>query len=68
MSTKLQTSSSAIARARAAGDAEAEVEARRNHAATTIEVAIDKALAVAPPLSSKQIRSISALLRAGGQR
>lgn len=68
MATRLQSSSSAIARARAAGDPDAEADARRDHAAVRIEVTIDRALAVAPPLTPAQIKHISALLRAGGQR
>lgn len=66
--SKLQSSSSAIARARRAGDPDAEAVARRDHAFTTIAVTIDKALAIAPPLSNQQVRSISAMLRTGGQR
>lgn len=61
--SKLQTSSSGIARAARSGNPEAESQARRNHAFTTIEVAIERALAKAPPLSQAQIRSLSTLLR-----
>jgi hypothetical protein len=68
MSSRLQSSSSAIARARAAGDPAAEAEARRDHAAARIEVTIDRALAVAPPLTPSQIKHIGAILRAGGQK
>ena len=67
MATKLQTSSSAIARARATHDPAAEADARRNHAATTIEVAIERALAVAPPLSNQQVKRLSGLLRGGAR-
>jgi hypothetical protein len=66
--SKLQTTSSAIARSRAAGDPDAEAEARREHAAARIEVTIDRALAVAPPLTPNQIKRLSGLLRTGGQR
>jgi len=68
MPTKLQSTSSAIARAHLAGDPEAVANARRTHAATRIEVAIDEALAVAPPLTPAQIKTLSGLLRSGGQR
>jgi len=68
MSTKLQTTSSAIARSRAAGDPVAEANARRDHAAMRIEVAIDKALAAAPPLTPTQVKRLSGLLRTGSQR
>lgn len=63
MSTRLQSSSSAIARARAAGNPAAELDARRQHAAARIEVAIERALAVAPPLTSEQCERLSGLLR-----
>jgi hypothetical protein len=67
MSTRLQSSSSAIARARAAGDSAAEADARREHAATRIEVAIERALAAAPPLTPTQTKRLAGLLR-GAQR
>ncbi len=67
--SKLQTSSSAIARARLSGDPDAEAVARRDHAFTTIEVAVERALATSPgPLSPAQLKRIGALLRAGGQK
>jgi hypothetical protein len=61
--SKLQTTSSAIARSARAGDPGAEADARREHAAMSIEVAIERALASAPPLSPTQVKRISALLR-----
>lgn len=66
--SKLQSTSSVIARAALAGDPQAEADARRDHAAARIEVAIEKALAVAPPLSTQQIHRLSSLLRSGGAR
>jgi len=50
------------------GDAEREVTARRNLAEAKIADAIERALAVAPPLSSTQVKRLSGLLRTGGQR
>lgn len=64
--SKLQTSASAIPRAVLAGDPQAEADARRDHAAMRIEVAIEKALAVAPPLNNRQIHKLAGLLRSGG--
>lgn len=61
--SKLQTSSSGIARAARAGDPAAEANARRDHAAARIEVAIERALSTAPPLTSRQVKRLSSLLR-----
>lgn len=61
--SKLQTTSSVIARAALAGDPQAEADARRDHAAARIEVAIDRALAAAPPLTPAQVKRLSTLLR-----
>lgn len=49
------------------GDPDREVTARRDLAEAKIATAIDKALAVAPPLTPAQIKRLSGLLR-GGQR
>lgn len=64
--SKLQTTSSVIARAALAGDPQAEANARRDHAVARIEVAIERALAVAPPLTPGQVKRLSGLLRTGG--
>lgn len=66
--SKLQTTSSAIARAHLVGDPEAVADARRDHAEARIEAAIERALATAPKLQPAQIKRLSGLLRAGGQR
>jgi hypothetical protein len=65
--SKLQTSSSAIARSRLAGNPEAEADARRDHAAVTIEVAIERALSSAPKLTPSQVKRLSGLLRGGAR-
>jgi hypothetical protein len=65
--SKLQTTSSVIARAALAGDPQAEADARRDHAAARIEVAIERALAAAPPLTATQVKRLSGLLRTGGK-
>ncbi len=57
-----------VARAVRIGDPEAEAEARRDLAAHKIQVAIEKALAVAPPLNNRQIHTLTGLLRSGGAR
>jgi len=49
-------------------DPVAESRARQYLAASKIADAIEKALAVAPPLSPEQIKLLTAMLRAGGQR
>lgn len=49
------------------GDVEGEKVARRNLAEAKIADAIDRALAVAPPLTPAQARRLSGLLRTGGQ-
>lgn len=65
--SKLQSSSSAIPRAVLAGDPQAEAVARRDHAAVRIEVAIERALATAPPLTPAQVNRLTALLKAGAR-
>ena len=50
------------------GDPQREHIARRNLAEAKIADAIDRALAVAPPLTPSQIKTLTGLLRAGGQR
>jgi len=47
------------------GDVEGEKIARRNLAEAKIADAIERALAVAPPLTSTQVRHLSRLLRGG---
>lgn len=49
------------------GNAEGEKVARRNLAEAKIADAIERALAVAPPLTLAQTRRLSGLLRTGGQ-
>jgi hypothetical protein len=66
--SKLQTTSSAIARAHLAGDADAVADARREHEVARIEAAIERALATAPPLTAVQIKRLSGLLQTGGQK
>ena len=56
-----------VATAVRVGDAEQEVTARRNLAEAKIAAAIERAVAVAPPLTPAQIKRLSGLLR-GGQR
>lgn len=50
------------------GDPEREFVARRNLAEAKIADAIEKALAVAPPLTGPQVVRLTRLLRGGGQR
>lgn len=57
-----------VATAARTGDSERELIARRNLAEAKIADAIDKALAVAPPLTSPQVARLTRLLRTGGQR
>ena len=66
--SKLQTTSSAIARAHLAGDPEVVAVARREHEFARIEAAIERALATAPPLTAAQVKHLSGLLRTGGQK
>lgn len=47
------------------GDPEREVTARRNLAEAKIAEAVERALAVAPPLTPAQIKRLSGLLRGG---
>jgi len=63
--SKLQTTSSAIARAHLTGDPDAVASARRDHEFARIEAAIERALAVAPPLTPGQVKRLSGLLRTG---
>jgi hypothetical protein len=49
------------------GDVEGEKIARRNLAEAKIAQTIDKALAVAPPLTPTQIKRLSGLLRGGAR-
>lgn len=49
------------------GDAKAEKVARRNLAEAKIAQAIERALAVAPPLTQTQVRRLSGLLRGGAR-
>lgn len=49
------------------GDADREVVARRNLAEAKIADAIERALAVAPPLAPAQVRQLSRLLRGGAR-
>ncbi len=57
-----------VAAAVRVGDPEREVTARRNLAEAKIADAIERALAVAPPLTADQTKRLSGLLRTGGQR
>jgi len=50
------------------GDPGRETVARRNLAEAKIADAIERALAVAPPLTPSQIKTLTGLLRTGGQR
>lgn len=50
------------------GDTERETEARRNLAEAKIADAIERALAVAPPLTPTQIKTLSGLLRTRGSK
>lgn len=50
------------------GDAEGEQVARRNLAEAKIADAIERALAVAPPLTLAQVKRLSGLLRTGGSK
>lgn len=68
MSTVKQHLSADVARAVRYGDREGEQFARRALATASIEAAIQKALAKAPPLSNQQIHKLTSLLRTGGQR
>ena len=52
-----------VARAVQRGDKKEEADARRALAAHKIEIAIERALEKAPPLSPQQIRSLSAIMR-----
>jgi hypothetical protein len=49
-------------------DPEREAKGRRNLAEAKIAAAVERALAVAPPLTPTQIKRLSGLLRTGGQR
>jgi hypothetical protein len=51
-----------------AKDPVAEAVARQYLAAAKIADAIERALAVAPPLSNEQVKVLTAMLKAGGQR
>ena len=66
--TRTLTASAHVAVAVRLGDAEREHVARRNLAEAQIADAIDRALAVAPPLTPSQIKTLTGLLRTGGQR
>ncbi len=71
MATKLLTPHQAagpVAVAVRLKDTKAEAVARRNLAEAKIAAAIEKALAVAPPLNNQQIHRLTSLLRTGGQR
>lgn len=57
-----------IATAVRMGDPEREATARRQLAEARIASAIEKSLAVAPPLTPGQVQRLSGLLRKGGQR
>lgn len=70
MATKLLTPHQAagpVAVAVRLKDPEAEAVARRNLAEAKIAASIDKALAVAPPLTTEQIKRLSGLLRGGAR-
>ncbi|KXC06423.1 hypothetical protein [Microbacterium hominis] len=49
-------------------DPERETVARRNLAEAQIADAIERAIAVAPPLTPEQIKRLSGLLRTGGSK
>ena len=49
------------------GDPDGEATARRDLAEAKIAAAIDRALAVAPPLTPSQVKRLSGLLRGGAR-
>lgn len=57
-----------VARAVHRGNQQEEANARRDLAEAKIARAIERALAVAPPLTTAQVKRLSGILRAGGQR
>ncbi|WP_136053582.1 hypothetical protein [Microbacterium sp. K5D] len=66
--TRTLTASAHVAVAVRLKDPERETVARRNLAEAQIADAIDRALATAPALNPRQIKTLSALLRTRGQR
>ncbi|AZH79146.1 MULTISPECIES: hypothetical protein [Microbacterium] len=66
--TRTLTASAHVAVAVRLKDPERETVARRNLAEAQIADAIDRALTTAPPLNPGQIRTLTTLLKAGGQR
>jgi hypothetical protein len=53
---------------RRAHDLEREAKGRRDLAEVKIAASIERALAVAPPLSPTQVKRLSGLLKTGAQR
>ena len=64
----MHAASARVARAVYRDDPQEEADARRALAVVKIDIAIARALAVAPPLTPAQVERLSGLLRAGGAR
>ncbi len=65
MSSKKTHAATKVARVTQYGTPEELAEARRELKAATIEAAIERALATAPPLTPTQIKRLSGLLKGG---
>lgn len=66
--SNLHAASARIARAVHQKNPQEEADARRDLAELKIAKAIERTLAVAPPLSPAQVKRLSTVLRTGGQR
>ncbi|UOW00829.1 hypothetical protein [Agrococcus sp. SCSIO52902] len=64
--SNLQVTKSRLGVAARSGDPDRIRTARRDHAAAKIEIAIERVLAEAPPLTPEQRARIAALLRPAG--